>query len=118
MKLKVSYWTMIASYLILLVTLLAQTYSHAPEAGQWWQGLIIWLFKILPLLLVVRGLFQHRHTSATWLSFLSMLYFIFGVLLVFTRGAEFYGWIMSADTLVLFMASMMYTRWKKEKIGA
>lgn len=117
MKLKVSYWLTVASYLVLLLALLGQTYSHAPESGQWWEGLFLWAFKVLPLLLVARGLIQQRHTSATWLSFLSMLYFIFGVLLVFTRGAELYGWIMSLDTLVLFVASMMFTRWKKEQIA-
>lgn len=115
MKLKVSYWLTVASFLALLLILLGQTYSHAPAAGHWWEGLLLWGFKVFPLLLVIRGLIQQRHTSATWLSFLSMLYFIFGVLLAFTRGGEFYGWLMSIDTLVLFMASMMFTRWKKEQ---
>lgn len=113
MKLIYSYWLTVASYMALLLILLAQTYSHAPEDGALWTGLVVWLVKILPLLLVIRGLVQKRHTSATWLSFLSMLYFIFAVLLVFTRGGELYGWLMSADTLVLFLSSMLYTRWKK-----
>lgn len=114
-KVNISYWLTVASYLALLLLLLGQTYSHVPDDAQWWQGLFIWGFKIIPLLLITRGLIQQRHTSATWLSFLSMLYLIFGVLLAFTRGGEFYGWLMTLDSLVLFMASMMYTRWKKEQ---
>lgn len=113
-KLKNTYALLVLSYSALLLILLAQTFSHAPEDSQWWQGVILWLFKILPLLFVLKGLLEKRHRSATWLSFLSMLYFIFGVLLIFTRGAELYGWLMSADTLVLYTVSMLYTRWKRE----
>lgn len=118
MKVKTSYWLMAASYLGLLLLLLGQTYSHPPANAQWWEGLILWGFKILPLLLVTKGLIQQRHRSATWLSFLSMLYLIFGILLAFTRGAEIYGWLMAFDSMTLFLTSMMYTRWKKEQDAA
>lgn len=118
MNLTLSYRLMLSSYLLLILLLLTQTYSSAPEDSRWWEGLFIWIFKVLPLIFVVRGLIQKRHTSATWLSFLSMLYLIFGVLLAFTRGGELYGWLMSLSCLILFISSMLYTRWKKEAIAS
>lgn len=114
-----AYWTMIGSYLALMLILLAQTFSNVPQALDlnalqlFGLGLIIWLVKILPLLLFIPGLIKRRHSTSAWLSYMSMLYLVLGVLLTFTQGASSYGWSMSIATLVLFLSSMLYTRWHK-----
>ena len=113
-----AYAMMLSSYLVTVVILLAETFSDAPESID--SGLIflasgvgIWLFKILPLLLFVPGFFSRSHKSAAWLSYVSMLYFILAVLLAFTPGASLWGWGMVFSTIVLFISSMLFTRWKK-----
>lgn len=119
MKTKIAYISMTVTYVLTLLILLLQTFAHPPENSDasatllLLSGVIIWLFKILPLLFVIPGLIQKRQRTGSWLSFLSMLYFIFGVLLTFTSGAGLWGWLLSITSLVLFLSSMLYTRWKK-----
>jgi len=109
---------MLSSYLVTLGVLLASTFSSPPETIESTlmfilSGLGIWLFKALPLLLFIPGLIQRSHKAAAWLSYMSMLYFILAVLLAFTPGASGWGWAMVLSSLIMFISSMMFTRWKK-----
>ena len=115
---RVAYRIMVASYLAALLTLLVSTYASAPETidSPWLyvlSGLGIWLFKILPLLLFVPGLISRKHSTSAWLSYMSMLYFVLGVLLAFTPGAALWGWLLTISAFLLFLASMLYTCWAK-----
>ncbi len=118
-KVKTARWIMLSSYTALLLLLVLQTLLNPPAAKSlgtlqiWIAGAILALFKILPLLLFVRGLSAGRHTTAAWLAYMAMLYFVFGVLLTFTPGASGWGWGVSISSLVLVIAAMLYTRWKK-----
>src|SRR5690606_38048699 len=140
-KVNTARWIMLSSYLALLLLLVLQTLLNPPAAESlgtlqiWIAGAILALFKILPLLLFVRGLSAGRHTTAAWLAYMAMLYFVFGVLLTFTPGAWLaymamlsfvfgvlltftpaasgWGWGVSISSLVLIIAAMLYTRWKK-----
>ncbi|QQD21042.1 DUF2069 domain-containing protein [Venatoribacter cucullus] len=118
-KVNTARWIMLSSYTALLLLLVLQTLLNPPAAESlgtlqiWIAGAILALFKILPLLLFVRGLSAGRHTTAAWLAYMAMLYFVFGVLLTFTPGASGWGWGVSISSLVLIIAAMLYTRWKK-----
>lgn len=118
-KVKTARWIMLGSYIALLLLLVLQTLLNPPATESlgtlqlWAAGFILALFKILPLLLFVRGLSAGRHTTAAWLAYMAMLYFVFGVLLTFTPGASGWGWGVSISSLVLVIAAMLYTRWKK-----
>ena len=118
-KVNIARWIMLGSYIALLLLLVLQTLLNPPAAESlgtlqlWAAGAILALFKILPLLLFVRGLSAGRHTTAAWLAYMAMLYFVFGVLLTFTPGASGWGWGVSSSSLVLVLAAMLYTRWKK-----
>lgn len=119
MKTRYAYLCMTSSYSLTLLILLLQTLLNPPQETQtaaallWLSGVGIWLFKVLPLLLFIPGLIQRRHSTSAWLSYVSMLYFVLGVLLTFTPGASGWGWGLSVTTLVLFLSSMLYTRWRK-----
>ncbi|WP_430462943.1 DUF2069 domain-containing protein [Thalassolituus sp. LLYu03] len=118
MKTRYAYLCMVSSYLITLLILLLSTYAAAPSPDMpLWLYLLsgagIWLFKILPLLLFVPGLIQRKHSTSAWLSYMTMLYFVLAVLLAFTPGASGWGWAMTISTLVMFLSSMLYTRWRK-----
>lgn len=119
MKTTIAYNTMATAFVLILLILLAQTLSGAPKDSDsstalfWLGGIGVWLFKILPFIILIPGLIQKRHRTATWLSFMSMFYFVLAVLLAFTPGGSLWGWLLSISTLVLFFSSMLYTRWKK-----
>ena len=123
-KVNTARWIMLGSYIALLLLLVLQTLLNPPAAESlgtlqlWAAGAILALFKILPLLLFVRGLSAGRHTTAAWLAYMAMLYFVFGVLLTFTPGASGWGWGVSSSSLVLVIAAMLYTRWKKSGLTA
>ena len=118
-KVNTARWIMLSSYTALLLLLVLQTLLNPPAAESlgtlqiWIAGAILALFKILPLLLFVRGLVAGRHSTSAWLAYMAMLYFVFGVLLTFTPGASGWGWGVSISSLVLIIAAMLYTRWKK-----
>lgn len=118
MKTRYAYLGMVSGYLITLLILLLSTFASAPDTITepwlyWLSGIGIWLFKILPLLLFVPGLLARRHSTSAWLSYVAMLYFVLAVLLTFTPDASRWGWAMSISTLVMFLSSMFYTRWRK-----
>lgn len=119
-KVSLAYNGMLASYSGVGLVMLISTFASAPEQDSnllaWLgTGLALWLFKISPLLLFIPGFFQRSHKSAAWLSYVSMLYFIFAVLLAFTPGAMLWGILMTLSCLILFLSSMYFTRWKKEE---
>lgn len=118
MKTEKAYIATLSSYLITLLILLVSTFASAPDNDmELWlylaSGIGIWLFKILPLLLFIPGLIKRKHSTTAWLSYMSMLYFVLAILLAFTPGANVWGWAMAASTMVLFIATMLYTRWRK-----
>lgn len=122
MKTHYAYLCMVSSYLITMLILLLSTFAAAPEHDmETWLYLLsgtgIWLFKILPLLLFVPGLITRRHSTSAWLSYMSMLYFVLAVLLAFTPNASGWGWAMTISTLVLFLSSMLFTRWRKADLA-
>lgn len=117
-KLLISRVVVLTSYIGLILILLASTFA---SGGEHTEGtsiaapIIIWLFKCLPLLMFIPGLISGSHKTASWLSYVSMIYFVLAVLLMFTTGSEIWGRLMPLVTLVLFTATMLYTRWKKEE---
>jgi uncharacterized membrane protein len=117
-KLLISRIVLVTSYLSLILVLLASTFASGGEhtAGTSIAApIILWLFKCLPLLIFIPGLINGSHKTASWLSYVTMIYFIFAVLLMFTSGSDIWGRLMPLTTLVLFTATMLYTRWKKEE---
>ncbi|WP_420591337.1 DUF2069 domain-containing protein [Bacterioplanoides sp.] len=113
-----AYSVMLSSYLAIITILLLSTFSNPPQNIESTlmfvlTGTGIWLFKILPLMLFIPGLIKRAHKSAAWLSYMSMLYFILAVLLAFTPGASGWGWGLVLASMILFISSMLFTRWKK-----
>jgi uncharacterized membrane protein len=117
-KLLISRIILLASYIGLIFVLLASTLA---SGGEHTEGtsiaapIILWIFKCLPLLIFIPGLINGSHKTASWLSYVTMIYFVLAVLLMFTTGSDIWGRLMPLTTLVLFTATMLYTRWKKEE---
>ena len=117
-KVVISRIVLLSSYISLILILLVSTFA---SGGEHTEGtsiaapIVLWLFKCLPLLLFIPGLISGSHKTASWLSYVSMIYFVLAILLMFTAGADIWGTLMPISTLVLFTATMLYTRWKKEE---
>jgi uncharacterized membrane protein len=117
-KLVISRVILLMSYIGLIAILLASTFA---SGGEHTEGttiaapIVIWLFKCLPLLIFIPGLVNGNHRTASWLSYVTMIYFVLAILLMFTAGADIWGTLMPLATLVLFTAATLYTRWKKEE---
>ncbi len=114
MKTLNAYRIMLASYLAILLVLLYGTLSNAPAGSEgsanYAVGVLWWLIKILPFLLFIPGLIKRSHKAAAWLSYLSILSFAILVGM---------GSIVAASLcIVLFLSSMLYTRWAKADAAA
>lgn len=117
-KLLISRIVLLTSYFGLMLVLLASTLASGGEhtvGTSIAAPIILWIFKCLPLLIFIPGLISGSHKTASWLSYVTMIYFVLAILLMFTSGSDIWGRLMPVLTLILFTATMLYTRWKKEE---
>lgn len=119
-KTRTTWQILLASYASILLILLLSTFAARPDMtwgiSELLIGLFLATFKSIPLLMFIPGLKRQSEQTTAWLSYMSMLYFVFAVLLAFTPGAALWGFLMTVASLTLFMTSMLYTRWRKAEI--
>ncbi len=117
-KLMISRLLKLLSYLGLLAAILGAILAGGSEETKDMSigiPLFIWAILCLPLLIFIPGLINGSHKSASWLSYVTMIYFIGSILVFFTPRGELWGGLMVLSTLLLFITTMLYTRWKKEE---
>jgi len=117
-KLKISRQLKVLSYLGLLASILGAVLAGGSEATQNMSigiPLFIWAMLCIPLFIFIPGILSGSHRSASWLSYVTMIYFIGSILVFFTPRGELWGGLMVLSTLILFVTTMLYTRWKKEE---
>lgn len=74
-----------------------------------------WLFlavSILPLLMVLPGVFKGSYRGAIWTCFVTLIYFVGGVLNWIQINAWAYGMSETLLSVSLFLIALMYARWK------
>jgi uncharacterized membrane protein len=106
------------SYLALLAAIFAAVLAGGSEKTEHMSigiPVFIWAILSVPLLIFIPGLISGSHKQASWLSYVTMIYFIGSILVFFTPRGELWGGLMVLSTLVLFITTMLYTRWKKEE---
>jgi uncharacterized membrane protein len=91
---------------------------EALDAYQRGAPAVVWFFKLAPLLLVLPGALRDRLRSWVWVSFVSLLYFLFAVQRVFAEPAALRGQLELLAVVVLFLASMLYVRWRARELRA
>lgn len=105
-------WLLIwLSAILLLVCEALDAYQRAAPA-------VVWFFKLAPLLIVLPGVFQDRLRSMVWLSFVTLLYFLFAVQRLFAEPGALRGQLELVAVVVLFLASMLYVRWRARELRA
>ena len=72
--------------------------------------LATWLVSVFPLLIFIPGLLKPKHRTYSWMCFVLLMYFLFLIPLLMSSWHWSY-WIMTILVTVLFIASMMTSRW-------
>ena len=79
---------------------------------------IIWLGKLLPLLIFLPGMWRDNLRSFIWLCFVSLLYFISQVERLFAQPDSLLAMVGLVAVVVLFVAAMLYVRWRARELRA
>jgi uncharacterized membrane protein len=79
---------------------------------------VVWLFKLGPLLLVLPGVLKDRLRSMVWLSFITLLYFLFAVQRMFAEPSSVRAMAELTAIVMLFMSVMFYVRWRTQELRA
>ncbi|MFT3930321.1 MAG: DUF2069 domain-containing protein [Spongiibacteraceae bacterium] len=72
---------------------------------------VLWAAASLPLLIFLPGMKRQLINSFAWLSFVSLLYFLYGVLVVFTPSPRWVDVLHLVFAVALFLASMLSVRY-------
>lgn len=78
-------------------------------------GILLSLFKVLPFLILLPGVFKGSAKTISWLAYVLMLYFIIWVLAAFGTQGSLIGKIGTLISLIQFVAASMYVRWEKRQ---
>lgn len=73
---------------------------------------IIWAGKLLPLLIFLPGMLKDNLRSYIWLCFVCLLYFIALVERLFAQPGSVLAISGTVAVVVLFIAAMLYVRWR------
>ena len=103
-----SYATLIAVLFIGGLQLLSQSDS----------GLMPLLVRILPLVLFLPSILTQRPRGHAWLAFVSLLYFMQGVMIATLPDKAWLGLLEVVASLALFIASMLFARWRSRQLAA
>lgn len=79
---------------------------------------IVWLAWCLPLLIFLPGMLRDRLRSYIWLCFVCLLYFMRLVVSVFAEPDSVVAIVGMVAVVTLFIAAMMYVRWRAQEIRA
>lgn len=73
---------------------------------------VILAIELIPLLLLLPGMLLGSARAHAWTCFVVNIYFIKGVLAAFDPGRAVFGWAEVLISLGLFIAALLYVRWK------
>lgn len=104
----------LGSYALLLLMLLLGLLLFPPAApARWW---VILLVLWLPLLAFLPALLYKHAKAHAWLCFISLVYFSQGVTTAFLPEKFWLGAIQALAALILFLAAMLYSRWRSMQL--
>ncbi|MGC3874407.1 DUF2069 domain-containing protein [Halomonas sp. GXIMD04776] len=103
----------LGSYVALVVLLLIGGLQLQAQSSS---GLLPVLVRVLPLVLFFPTLYTRRPRGHAWLAFVSLLYFMQGVMLATLPGKTWLGLLEVVASLALFVSSMLYARWRSRQL--
>lgn len=102
----------LASWLSWSALLALQALDSLQHQAPWF----IWMVKLMPLLLFLPGMLRDNLRSYIWVSFVSLGYFVLLVLRLFAQPDSYYGISGMIAVVVLFIATMLYVRWRARQL--
>ncbi|MEJ2406507.1 MAG: DUF2069 domain-containing protein [Candidatus Thiodiazotropha sp.] len=116
-KTRITYWVAVSGYFGLIFLLLAwQGWISPPRA----LPISVALFLLLvPLLFPLRGILYGKAYTFAWASFLSMLYFIHGVVEAYSSPED--RWLAVLEivlSVTFYTGSMLYARFRGRELKA
>lgn len=116
-KTTIAYWVALGGYFGLLLLLVAWLGWISPPVGL--PISIALAFMTIPLLFPLRGLLYGRPYTFAWASFLSLIYFIHGVVEAYSTPEDRYLAILEILLSVAFYTgSMLYARFRGRELKA
>lgn len=77
-------------------------------------GVGLWLFKMVPLIIFIPGFIKRYYRTYSWLCFALLPYFIWIIPLAMGRGS-FGDWAIVLLIVIIFNAAMMSSRWMQQQ---
>ncbi|MEO0435369.1 MAG: DUF2069 domain-containing protein [Pseudomonadota bacterium] len=78
--------------------------------------LILWVLWFLPIMIVLPGVAADRLRSVTWLSFISLIYFVMATLRIFAEPASIRAQLELFAVIGVFNCSMFYVRQRAREL--
>lgn len=103
----------LVSYVSLIVLLLVGGLQLQARSDS---GMLPLLVRVLPLVLFLPAIVTRRPRGHAWLSFVSLLYFMQGVMVATLPGQSWLGLLEAIVSLALFASSMLYARWRSRQL--
>ena len=102
---------MLLGLIVLLLTLTVDAWQRSAPP-------LVLLFWFLPLVILLPGIYRDRLRTVTWLSFVSLLYFLWAVLRIFAEPASVRAQLELVAVVLLFNCSMFYIRARARELAA
>ncbi|GHA86837.1 DUF2069 domain-containing protein [Modicisalibacter luteus] len=80
-------------------------------------GLMPMLVRILPLILFLPSIVTQRPRGHAWMAFVSLLYFMQGVMIAALPDKAWLGSLEVLASLALFVSSMFFARWRSRQLA-
>jgi uncharacterized membrane protein len=107
-KLSLGLWVTHSSYGLFLVLLCWLNFQNDNS------NVKILLVKLMPLLIIIPGILKKYYRTYSWLCFVILPYFVFITPTLFEAFA-WGNWLKITLTVVIFIASMMTSRWLQQQ---
>jgi uncharacterized membrane protein len=95
----------------LLLLIVIDTFIASNSARALSVSILLWIVASLPLLIFVPGIRRGAVNSFAWLSFVSLLYFMYGVLAVFASPQRWLSALHLVFAIALFISAMLSVRY-------
>lgn len=104
------------SYFALMVALSLSTWVWIQEGRQ--PSITIWVIRVAPLLIFVRGVLREDLRTLAWLCFVVLLYFVMAVTESMSPFALWINYVELALTVIIFISATLFIRWRGRYLAA
>jgi len=111
----ITYFISISSYFALLVLLILSVIFTSVSAEV--SRILMYSVKLIPLLIVLPGLLSKSPRAHIWLCFIVLFYFIQSVVNVWLSHGRPLDVLENITIVSIFISSMMFVRWSRDKSG-